>query len=192
MARMQISYFGNLGFTLKGNDASIALALPADKIGDAEIVITTTADEEVKAAKGQNVFDWPGEYESRGVSVALIPVGKDQPSRIAKIIVDEISVVHLDGVKEPLSEKEEERVGNVDVLLISVGKNAALDAKQIKNTIEALEPKIVVPMNFAAGEDLEFAKSLGFADLEPENELKIKAANLPIDRLELKILRPRK
>ncbi|MFA6458409.1 MAG: MBL fold metallo-hydrolase [Patescibacteria group bacterium] len=189
---MQISYFGNLGFVLKGNDASIALALPADKIGDAEIVITATADEQVKAAKGQNVFDWPGEYESRGVSVALIPVGKEKPSRIAKIIVDEISVVHLDGVTEPLSEKEEEKVGNVDVLLISVGKNAALDAKQIKNTIEALEPKIVIPMNFAAGEELEFAKSLGFADLEPENELKIKAASLPVERLELKILRPRK
>lgn len=189
---MQISYFGNLGFVLKGNDASIALALPADKVGDAEIVITATADEQVKVAKGQNVFDWPGEYESRGVSVALIPVGKDKPSRIAKIIVDEISVVHLDGVTESLSEKEEEKVGNVDVLLISVGKNAALDAKQIKNTIEALEPKIVIPMNFAAGEEIEFAKGLGFPDLEPENDLKIKATSLPVERLELKILRPRK
>jgi len=189
---MQIQYFGNLGFVLKGNDASIALALPAEKIGDAEIVITMTADEKINVAKEQKVFDWPGEYESRGVSVALIPVGENEPSRVAKIIVDEIAVVHLDGVREPLTEKEEAKIGNVDVLLVSVGANAALDEKQIKNTIEALEPKIVVPMNFENGEETEFAKSLGFAELEPENDLKLRASSLPRDRMELKILRSRK
>ncbi len=189
---MQIQYFGNLGFVLKGNDASIALALPAERIGDAEIVITMTADEKLKVAEEQKVFDWPGEYESRGVSVALIPVGENEPSRIAKIIVDEIAIVHLDGVREALTEKEEAKIGNVDVLLISVGTNAALDEKQIKNTIEALEPKIVVPMNFKTGEEVEFAKNLGFAEIEPEADLKLKSSSLPSDRMELKILRPRK
>jgi hypothetical protein len=189
---MQIQYFGNLGFVLKGNDATIALALAPEQIGDAEIVITMTADEEVKAAKSQTVFDWPGEYESRGVSVALIPVGESEPSRIAKIIVDEIALVHLDGVREPLTEKEETKIGNVDVLLISVGAKAALDMKQVKNTIEALEPKIVVPMNCTDAEASEFAKNLGFAELEPETDLKLRATNLPADRMELHILKARK
>ncbi|MFH0776893.1 MAG: MBL fold metallo-hydrolase [Patescibacteria group bacterium] len=189
---MQISYFGQLGFLLKGSDASVALALPADKIGEAEIVITATEDEVIKASSKQTVFDWPGEYESKGVSVALIPVGKDKPSRIAKVIIDGIALVHLDGVSEPLTEKEEEKIGNVDLLLISIGKNATLDAKQIKNTIEALEPKIVIPMNFADGEEKEFAKQLGFGEAEAENDLKLKASSLPSDRMELKILRSRK
>jgi len=189
---MQISYFGNLGFILKGNDASVALALPVNKIGKAEIVITMTADEKIKANGEQKVFDWPGEYESCGVSVALIPVGDEKPSRIAKIIIDEIAVVHLNGVTEPLTEKEEAKIGNVDVLLVSIGKNAALDEKQIKNMIEALEPKIMIPMNFVEGEELEFIKNLGFAEPEPENDLKLKASGLPNDRMELKILRPQK
>lgn len=189
---MQIQYFGNLGFVLKGDEATIALALAADKIGDAEIVITASADEKIKASGTQKVFDWPGEYESRGVSVALIPVGKEKPSRIAKIIVDEIAVVHLDGVTEVLTEKEEEKIGKVDVLLLSIGKNSALDEKQIQNTIEALEPRIVIPMNFESGEELTFSKSLGFGENEAENDLKLKASSLPNDRMELKILRPRK
>ncbi|MCK5471710.1 MBL fold metallo-hydrolase [Candidatus Gracilibacteria bacterium] len=189
---MQISYFGNTGFILKGNDTSVALALPAEKIGDAEIVITSTEDEKIKAGGGQTIFDWPGEYESKGVSVQLIPAGKEKPSRIAKIIIDGIAVVHLNGVEEALTEKEEEKIGNVDILLVSVGKNAALDEKQIKNTIEALEPKIVIPMNFAAGEEKEFAKSLGFGEIEGENDLKLKAGSLPSDRMEMKILRQQK
>ena len=189
---MQIQYFGNLGFLLKGGEASVALALPAEKIGEAEIVVTASEDEKIKAEKDQTVFDWPGEYESKGVSVQLIPVGKEKPSRIAKIIIDGIAIVHLDGVEEALTEKEEEKIGNVDMLLVSVGKNAALNEQQIKNTIEALEPKIVIPMNFESGEEKEFAKSLGFGEIENEDSLKLKAGSLPSDRMEMKILRQRK
>ncbi len=58
---MQISYFGDLGFLLKGNNTPVAIALPAEKTGDAEIVITATADEKIKAGGNQTVFDWPGE-----------------------------------------------------------------------------------------------------------------------------------
>ena len=189
---MQISYFGNLGFLLKGSETNVALALPAEKIGSAEIVITATENEKIKAGENQTVFDWSGEYEAKGISAMLIPVGKEKPSRIAKIIIDEISILHLDGVGEELTEKEEEKIGNVDILLISVGKNAVLNEKQIKNTIEAIEPKLVIPMNFENGEEKEFAKNMGFAEIEAEDSLKLKAGNLPSDRMELKILRQRK
>ena len=190
MPRMQIQYFGGLGFVLKSADATVALA--TEKFDDAQIVIPADPDAKIAAAKNQTVFDWPGEYESRGVSVALIPVGKEKKSRVAKILIEEMAVVHLDGVAEPLTEKEEERIGTVDILLISTGKNAALDAKQIKNTIEGIEPKIVVPMNFAVGEEIEFAKNLGCAEAEPENDLKLRASSLPSDRMELRILKARK
>ena len=188
---MQIQYFGNTAFLLKGDDASVALHLPQDKTGDADIVIPES--EGGKAGKDQNVFDWPGEYEARGVSVQLIPVGKEKPSRVAKIIIDGIAVIHLNGLLEPLTEKEEERIGSIDVLMTSIGKNAALDEKNIKNTIEAIEPKIIIPMNFSADEEKAFAKSMGFTESEEEVDLKIKAGSLPSDdRMELHILRPRK
>ena len=192
MARMQVTYFGNLGFLLKGDETSVALALPAEKIGAAEIVVTATDEEKIKVSDSQTVFDWPGEYEARGVSVALIPVGKEKDSRVAKVIVDGIAVVHLDGVTEALTEAEEEQIGHTDVLLVSVGKDATLDEKQIKNTIEALEPKLVVPMNFAEDEEKVFAKFLGFGETEAEDSLKLKVASLPSERMEWHVLRPRK
>lgn len=189
---MQIQYFGDLGFSLKGSDTSVALFLSAEKIGDSEIIVSVTEDEKIKTAEGQSVFDWPGEYEAKGVGVSLISIGKNQPSRAAKIIIDEISVLHLNGIKEALTEKEEDRIGNVDVLIMSIGKNSELNEKQIRSTIEALEPKIIIPMNFADGEEKTFSKSLGFGDVEAEADLKLKAASLPSDRMELKILKMRK
>ncbi len=189
---MQIYYLGDLGFLFRGSEAKVALALPPERVFEEEIVITTSENEKIKAKPNQSVFDWPGEYEAKGISVMLIPVGKEKPCRIAKVIIDEISVVHLDGMSEELTEKEEDKVGNVDVLLISVGKSATLNEKQIKNTIEALEPKIIVPMNFAAGEEKAFAKTMGFGETEEETDLKLKAGGLPSDRMELRILRQKK
>jgi L-ascorbate metabolism protein UlaG (beta-lactamase superfamily) len=185
---MQIQYQGQTAFALNGSDASVALHLPSEKINNADIIIPAKENAQGSKVSG-NVFDWPGEYEANGISVQLIPVGKESPALVAKIIVDNIAIAHLDNLQIALTEKEEERIGSVDVLLISIGKNSALSEKQIKNTIEAIEPKIIIPMNFESGEEKEFAKSMGFGEVEEESDLKLKASSLPTDRMELKILK---
>ena len=189
---MQINYLDDVGFILKGDRASVALACQPEQTKDADIIITNSENEKVKPSKEQIVFDWPGEYESRGISTMIITVGKENVSRVVKVIVDEIAFAHLDDIAEPLTETEEEEIGNVDVLFVSIGKNAKLDSGQVKNIIEVVEPRIVIPMNFTAGEEQEFAKQLGFGDIVAEDVLKLKRSDLPADRMELKILKPKK
>jgi L-ascorbate metabolism protein UlaG (beta-lactamase superfamily) len=187
---MQINYSGQFGFSLKGNSASVSLCADG-RVGDENIVITV-GEEAPKVSKGQIVFDWPGEYEAAGVSVMIIPIGKTDRARAVKLMLDDIAVAHLGEIAEPLTDAEEEQIGNVDILFVSIGKAAKLEAKKIQSAIEAIDPRLVIPMNFAAGEETDFAKLLGFAELEAVDSLKLKKADLPNDRMDLKILRPKK
>ncbi len=189
---MQITYKGNAGFTLRGNKATVALALDPRQISTEQIVITAGENDAIKAGKDQVVFDWPGEYESNGVMVMIIPVGKDRAVRVVKVILDDISIVHLDNLAEPLTEAEEEKIGNVDLLFVSIGKAAQLPAKGLQAAIEGIDPKLVIPMNYAAGEEETFAKAMGLGSTESEDSLKIKKSDLTSDKLSLAILRPRK
>lgn len=190
---MQINYKTGIGFVVKAGEANIALCLPPEKVDGEEIIITASeADEKsLKVNKSQVVFSWPGEYEAKGVSVMVIPVGKEKKSRVVKVIAEDISIVHLDGVAEMLTESEEEKIGNVDILFVSIGKNAALNDKQTKQMIEVIEPRAVVPMNFAAGEEIDFGKLLGFAQIEAKDTWKVKKSDLPADRMNFEVIRPK-
>jgi len=180
---MQITYFGENGFVLKGQDATVALACPLEKTNDVDIIITATTDEKVKANDNQAVFDWPGEYESKKVSVMLAPVGKDKKTRIAKVILDNIAFAHIDNLTEPLTEAEEEKLGNIDVLFVNISE------QETRKVVEVVGPRLVIPMNFAAGEQIDFAKSLGFGEIEEKDVLKLKKSNLPNDRMEFAVIR---
>jgi len=185
---MNITYKGQTGFILKGASESVAIACDPKQLSNENVIVTRTADETVKASKDQAVCDWPGEYEACDISVMIIPVGKEQKDRVTKAIFENIAFAHVDAISEPLSEKEEEKVGNIDVLFITTGKAAKLEPKQIQAVIESIGPRMVIPMNFAAGEQLEFAKLLGFGEITEDDTLKTTKSGLPSDRMDLRIL----
>lgn len=186
---MQITYHGELGFRIKGEAATLALALEPKAVSDENIVVTRAADDQIKAKKEQIVMDWPGEYESRGVAVMIIPVGSDRKGRIVKILIDDMSIGHLTDVSDTLSEADEAKVGNIDILFVPVGAKSKLSAKSLTSIIETIEPRLVIPMNFAGGEQLEFAKNLGLTLSEEEDVLKVKKSDLPSDRMDVKVLK---
>lgn len=182
---MQITYLGDTGFIIKGNQTSVALACKPEEIGLEEIIITGSEDDKIKTSANQAVFDWPGEYEARNVSVMVIPVGPEKKQRAVKIMIDEISIAHLDNLDEVLKEEEEEKIGNIDILLIRDNKNT-------KANIEAIDPRLVIPMGLETSNEKEFSKKLGFGEIEAEESLKLKKTDLPSDRMDLKILKPKK
>lgn len=186
---MQISYTAPLGFSIKGNDASVALALESKQIDGEDVIVTRDAEAIVKATKAQTVMDWAGEYESKGVAVMIIPVGAEKTGRVVKLMIDDIAMCHLTDVSEPLGEAEEERIGNIDILFVPVGAGSKLEAVKIRQLIESIDPRLVIPMGFAAGEQLEFAKALGFGAIEEVETLKLKKSDLASDRMDLKVLK---
>lgn len=111
--------------------------------------------------------------------------GKERGSNtIFNMFIDDMNVVHLGDLGHILSSDDVKKIGNVDVLIIPVGGHFTIDAKNAEDVINALKPKIVIPMHFktdkcgfpiAPVEDFTKGKEVKKTD----GELEIKKENLP-------------
>lgn len=67
---------------------------------------------------------------------------------IFNMSIDGMNVVHLGDLGHPISPEQIGAIGNVDILLVPVGGYFTIDAKIAESIVEALKPKIVIPMHF--------------------------------------------
>ena len=184
---MQIAHTHGLGVTLRGSATSVALACESAQITDEDILVSPEEQHTYKVQGDRMVFDWPGEYEQSGVMVTILETGKAARGRIAKVIIDDISCAHIMHMTEPLSDAEESDLGSIDILFVPL--NGAVADKEIQNIIEALEPKMVIPVAYASLEKAkEFAKKLGSTDVEATAVLKLKKSDLNSERMEVKVV----
>ena len=153
---MQISLEGS-GFLIKTPKAVVAVGTDAS----ADIVVPL---QDATKAKGA-VFDWPGEYEARGI---LVTVFSFAGGMVAKILAGGISICVTLRLSQPLSSSEEEQLGTTHVILMD-GSFALLDAKRSKQLIESLEPGMVI---LSKGEDA--FKQLGLPAAEAETSITLK------------------
>ena len=72
------------------------------------------------------------------------------------------SFCHLGDIGHPLEEELVNEIDHVDFLFVPVGGNFTIGPEEAKKTIEAIEPKIAVPMHFKIG-----GLSLDIKTLEP-------------------------
>ena len=63
-----------------------------------------------------------------------------------------LRIVHCGDLGHLLSEEQLAAIGKVDLLLIPVGGYYTIDAKEAKATVDAIAPRIVVPMHYRHGE----------------------------------------
>lgn len=113
----------------------------------------------LEAIKNNDVFivNTPGEFETKGVFIYGIPAfhddkqGKEKgKNNIYKIITEDINLVHLGDLGQPLDDEQLEKVGNVDILFVPVGEVDTLNLDQINGIISQLEPRIIIPMHYKA------------------------------------------
>jgi len=205
---MDIQFFGancivvntkQLRITIDDNIAELGVSSPT-KAGD--LVLFTTSNEQPKV-EAKLVIDGPGEYEVSGVSVKGISVraNMDNPDEktttLYKIIADDINLVVTGHIYPEFSEEELETIGLVDILCIPVGGNGyTVDAAGALNVIKKIEPKVVIPTNYAdkalkypvPQQSLDEAlKILGMEPKETVTRLKIKASDLS-DALQVVVL----
>ncbi len=201
---MDISWYGQACFTLKGKEATVAIDPFAD-IGlkepklEADILLVSHDHfdhNNVGAVKGDPyVIDVPGEYESHSVMVEGIPTyhdDKDGADRgtntIFSLQLDGIHFVHAGDIGHKLSDEVVERIGDVDVLFIPVGGHFTVDAKGAAEIVKQLQPRITVPMHYQvpglklkelAGVD-KFLKEVGAKVKKLDKRTwKLKPADLP-------------
>ena len=149
------------------------------------------------------VFRAPGEYEFshvvvRGVMTPLPEGAPHEQRNVAYAIeMDGISVCHLGDLTRPLTTRQVEELKPVHVALVPAGGQCTLSLDQALQTIQDLDPKVVVPMHFGHGQEgvtLDgagpFLRRMGLEDeTQPQPRLVVTPSSLPAD-LRVNLLTP--
>lgn len=154
---MIIKYLGHSSFYVVGKDKSVV----TDPFGDIGYDIERVSADYVTVSHGH--FD---HSNVGGVNAKRVIVGscdgftsinckhdeyggsKRGENRIFLFTVDGVKFCHLGDIGEYRNSSLVEKIGNPDVLFVPVGGNYTIDAAGAVWYIEAIKPKIAVPMHF--------------------------------------------
>jgi L-ascorbate metabolism protein UlaG (beta-lactamase superfamily) len=211
-----VQYLGHSCFRLRGRDG-IVLTDPFDRsvgleIGRPTAHIVTISHKHpdhaniaaVKPMREQLfVIEGPGEYEVGGIMIAGVRTYHDtkKGAELGKNIVyvihmDDVVFCHLGDLGHELTTQQLDEIGNVDVLFIPVGGGETISPATASSVISQIEPRVVVPMHYAAPgpggathasslQDLapldKFTHELGLKDVVAEEKLSVTAASLPAE-----------
>lgn len=171
---MQIQYYGQSSFILKGKNVSMVIDPYSDKIGrkfpklsDIDIVLTTHQhidhNDTSNISEGFFLIDGPGEYDIKNISIEGIfsyhdnKKGKEKGTNTIYIIdIEGIRICHLGDLGTILDDTILEKLGNIDILMVPVGGKYTIDAKEASKVISQIEPFVSIPMHYS----LNFNKSL--------------------------------
>lgn len=154
----------------------------------------TGAIEAEHPESGKETFIVPhaGEYEVQGVFVTGVTAKRKDgtPHTIYRFDVENMRIAYLGAIDRPLTEKEIDALGPIDILIIPAGGKDVLSATQAAEVVAQIEPRMVIP-SYVGGED-----GYGTADAlkrelscpsEEASKLKITRAQLPEEDMKLVI-----
>lgn len=166
---------------IEGDNAVILVDPVQEAISKNKGDIVLTSNEKLKKIKASDdfkLFDWPGEYEAKGVLVHSVAHGTGASElRSQSLEVDGVRICVMAGVKEVPNKKKIAEFGNVDVLVVST----EMKASDMMVVIEEVDPYKVVLLNKYNSGDPEWAnlqellKEIGKTDAESISELSIKS-----------------
>ena len=160
---MEIKYLGHSSFLIKTNDARIVtdpydskmVGLKLPKM-EADIVTVShghkdhNQSEQVEGTP--KVFDWPGQFETKGVRVWGFRTYHDKKEGaergenvMFKFESEGISILHCGDLGAVPPDTFLDEVGDVDVLLVPVGNKYTISPDEAIERIKKVEPEIVVP-----------------------------------------------
>ena len=157
---MELTYYGANCVRVNTKKASIVVDDNLAKLGLKSITkptdITLHTFKDVPTTDSQFMADMPGEYEISGVIIHGVPArghmdeeGKHSAT-IYTIEADDLKVAVIGHIYPELSEDQLEQIGLVDIAIVPVGGNGyTLDGVGALKVIKAIEPKIVIPTNYA-------------------------------------------
>lgn len=219
---MEINFHGFSCFTIYGKNAKVVVdpfdaaaagvklpKLKADLVLANEDFAFHHAVSQVTGEEGGlRIFNWPGEYEAKGVHVAAIQAFDKPKSEAEKgvkeekalmffIELDDFKICHLSNLGHKLTNEMLDMIGDVDILLVPVGgKGRCLDAEKAHEVIEQIDPRLVIPMYYEMpgskiqlGSLDDFLKQVGMKNARREKGLKLKArTELPQEHTEYIVL----
>ncbi len=161
------------------------------------------AHNNVRGLRGEPlVLDGPGEYEVQGVqfvavatSLRAVEDGAKPGRNIAFVLEsEELRVAHLGSLGARLTAEQKEQLGDIDVLIVPVAGEGALEPVEAARVCRELEPRVVIPMLYAPGDGntapAEFVRALGVEAEAPTARVTIQKRGLT-EKTRLVILEPR-
>jgi L-ascorbate metabolism protein UlaG (beta-lactamase superfamily) len=207
---MQIHYFGLSSFKIITKEATV-ITDPFDKEsgltpprGAAEIIILGEKTNKLYTAtsgiSGEPfLVDDPGEYDIKGVTITGIPLKQDEGRSVTVFLIEgeDIKILNLTHIREfTMSKDDLEDLGEIDILILPVGGNSVMTARDAAKVVNDIEPKIVIPSHYETVglalpyDKLEtFIKEMG-GKSETMDKLLIKKKDLPAESIKLIVLEP--
>ena len=205
---MDINWLGYSCFRLKGVTATILTDPFPESLGGSvagvesapNIVTLSNAHPNhghlAGLEPGFRLVEGPGEYGVYGVYIRGFmtppnpePTEHPSPRNTAYLFeCEDLRLCHLGNLCGPLSNRMVDELSPLDVLLMSVGGEGALELDQLAALIRQLEARIVIPMNYQvpgaraelAGLD-PFLREMGLRDVEEQPRISVTATNLPAE-----------
>jgi len=157
---VELTYFGGNCLRVNTKKASIVVDDNLEKLGLKAVTKPTDISlhtfKDVPKANSQFMADMPGEYEISGVIIHGVAArghmdeeGKHSAT-IYTIEADDLKIALIGHIYPDLSEDQLEQIGLVDIAVVPVGGNGfTLDGIGALKVIKAIEPKVVIPTNYA-------------------------------------------
>lgn len=213
---MLIKYLGHSAFLIKNKEGVRIITdpysatrgihyKPIDENADIVTVSHEHWDHNAVDSVGGNpvVVRGEGKRNIRGTTISGIPTfhdkkrGKERGKNTVFVLdTDGLRLCHLGDLGHKLDEEQISLIGSVDICLIPVGGYFTIDAKEAKEVIESIQPKVVIPMHFKtsaidfpiAGVE-DFLKDVERIKRVDSPEYEIEKDKLPPER-EVVVLKP--
>jgi len=196
---MNISWFSKGCFLIKSksNKTQVLLEPFQEKIENVDLEkvgFVTLASDKVKFDHSL-IFDWPGEYETKGIGVKGINIKKEngEESIVFILVIGKKRICHLGEIDRVLTTEELTLLGDIDILLLPVGGNSVIDAKNAHKIADEIEPRMIIPMYYSVdGEEGfapldEFRREMGIKE-EMELRDSVEINTLPSEDTEIVLL----
>ena len=162
---MKIKYLGHSCFECTDNNGVVLITDPYTRVGyelpqglRADIVTVSHGHFDhnyTQAVHAERVVDTSFPCSCKGVEICGVDCYHDEKhgalrgkNIIFKFVMDGLTVCHMGDIGEGVSKELVENIGKVDVLLIPVGGTYTVDALGAKAYVDAISPKVVIPMHF--------------------------------------------
>ena len=185
---MDIKWHGNSCITIKGKDVSLAIN-PDKEAGKIKAdAIFTSLPETAEVEGADRVFDWPGEYEYRGVPINAFQAwtaAKDDPKAEETIIfsfkIDGVKICHVGALGHNLTDQMINKIGDVDILILNGAEDSNLLIKKALELIESIDPRAIAV--YGTDEPKSLFKELSVGEYEKQAKVSVAgASDLPDDK----------
>jgi len=214
---MNIQYYGDYCFKISTKPAGRAtedVILWTDPLqkgsglrspqGQVDLIFLSHQNEEMKgfARESTLIFDAPGEYAAKGVSVFGFPGYRDEvdgkkhgQNVIYAFESEDIHVCYLGALGHVVSPELLDKLNGTDILFIPVGGTDTLNAKLAADMARKIEPNIIIPMHYAiAGltvpleTEKAFCNEMGNCPRQAVSKLNIKKKDMENKKMEVILL----